>query len=61
MLVEGILAVFRDHFRDHSSYPWDQGVDVGGQMGSNLAIFDPKPLPLTRARAYNDLQKMPFY
>ena len=36
---------------------WDQGWIKGAQNRSNLAIFDPPPITLVRARAYNDCAK----
>ena len=38
---------------------WDQGGSVGVQFGSILGVFDPYPVTPVRARAYNDLSKVP--
>ena len=34
-----------------------KGYQMGSDLGVNLSVFDPIPVPLTRARAYNDCAK----
>ena len=60
-----IWAVFGTYNLGIYGYPWDQGViRRGPKQAQNqliLGCFDPNPYTPTRARAYNDLSKMPFY